>query len=223
MLAFNARALERASLPERRVPRVLAWKFAPTLAHEIRHAVENEAVIRHFGANCARLFVEDEIAAEIDAVATFHEMVGLEPSYWAEPLLLDIDEHMGRAMAELKKGLQPFAQRQLELYPAKLSLWASPRSAAVVKLEAIAEEERSNLAAVEWARKAVRDGDEARREEAREILRQAEGHDFASELADTRKCLALAKDEARFVRFKDYFLGRVRAREKVWLELSGGP
>jgi len=214
-LALSALRLSQTGVPSKEVPEVLAWKMLPALAHELRHAIVREELLKAFGSPCGEVFLDDELLAYADTARVAREAVGLHPEYWEESLLLpDLDANSGILIDAWERGpkimLETVRQtvgtsRASELSPAEcLKAGEDWRKESEIELRSLTGGKLPPKGVSDVLRKARKTGELPREDKLRLEL----------DLVD--HCERLFRDPRRFEKLRGFYRSKWAAVEELW-------
>ncbi|MBI4425709.1 MAG: hypothetical protein HY554_18405 [Elusimicrobia bacterium] len=125
-LMSGAKELRASGTPEPEVPRVLAWKFLPTIVHEIRHGITRQRARERAGLNVRMNPLESEFISFLDEIRVLREALRARPELWADRsrvleiekgsaiLLRAVDKDVG-ALKALVRGVDDYASKPVIL------------------------------------------------------------------------------------------------------------
>lgn len=135
MIAAKQRELRYKTIDDAEVPRVVARKTLPTIAHELRHAMTAAKMRRELGFNFSLENLETEMISFVDEVRVLKEESEKEPDYWSGPLFLRSDASEWTELMAFRKN--PTALKELvePLYPGAPSVLAMSRDELLTQLD----------------------------------------------------------------------------------------
>lgn len=208
-LMKGVQELRRKGTPEDAIPGVLAWKFLPTVVHEIRHGLTRQR-LRERGLNVRLSPLESETISFLEEAVVFREEVQARPKLWADHSeILEVEESTGHLLQALDKDVGEVKVMVGNLYGGKASILDTPR-------EGLVAEYRRRLDVV------LARADELLRLDASELgdsAVAADFEDFAWSLAEAihlyREMLAVLESPDAYARYRRFYQEELAAVARV--------
>ena len=127
---LSARGVPRDSILE-----IVAWKTAPFIAHEIRHAITQYEARRKLHIPFLFPSQEGELLSFLDTLLVAQGSIAAQPQWWEESSVLESDAVVGSLLLAWKDGPRGLRKMVRRAYPEAASFISDPPERSLPPLE----------------------------------------------------------------------------------------